>query len=117
MNIEIGKTYKKEVLVTKDNIASRFEEGIPDVFSTPDMIQEMESASYRLLKELLPEALTSVGTKVNISHEKAIPLGKKVQVIAKIIEVDRKRITFSVIATSDDLIVGQGTHERFIINK
>ncbi|MEG0254032.1 MAG: hotdog domain-containing protein [Vagococcus sp.] len=117
MTIEIGKTYKKHVLVTKDNIASRFEAGIPDVFSTPDMIQEMESASYRLLNELLPEELTSVGTKVNISHEKGLPLGSEVDITAEIIEVDRKRITFSVLATSGKLIVGRGTHERFIINK
>ena len=117
MTLDIGLFFEKIITVDNSNVASRFEEGLPDVFSTPDMIQEMESASYRLLKEILPENQTSVGTHVNISHNKSLRVGQVVHVKAVVIDIDRKKITFSVTATSDEDIVGRGTHSRFIIDK
>lgn len=117
MDIKIGTTYKKEVLVTEDNVASRFDKDLPSVFSTPDMIAEMEDACYQLLKKIIPSNLTSVGTHVNVSHEKGIVVGDKAQVEVEVNEIDRKRITFAVKVTFNDEMVGQGTHERFIIKK
>ena len=117
MTLDIGLSFEKEITVNETNIASRFEEGLPDVFSTPDMIQEMESASYRLLKGTLPENQTSVGTHVNVSHDKSLRVGQVVHVKAVVIDIDRKKVTFSVTATSDEDIVGRGTHSRFIIDK
>lgn len=117
MEIKIGQTFTKEVYVTRDNVASKFEADLPDVFSTPDMIAEMESASYHLIKNNIPEDLISVGTHVNVSHEKGIVIGDLAIITAEVIEVDRKKITFAVKAMHNDDIVGQGTHSRFIIKK
>lgn len=117
MTIDIGTNYKKDVIVTEKNVASRFDEDLPSVFSTPDMIAEMEDACYQLLKKVIPSDLTSVGTHVNVSHEKGIVIGDQAVVTAEVIEVDRKRITFAVKATFNGEIIGQGTHERFIIKK
>ena len=117
MDIKIGTIFTKEVYVTKDNVASKFEADLPSVFSTPDMIAEMESACYHLLKKIIPEDMTSVGTHVNVSHEKGIVIGDLAIITAEVIEVDRKRITFAVKATCNEDMVGQGTHERFIIAK
>ena len=117
MEIKIGEHFTKEVYVTKDNVASKFEDDLPDVFSTPDMIAEMESASYHLLKNILTDDLNSVGTHVNVSHEKGLVIGDLVTITAEVIEVDRRKITFRVEATSQGEMVGQGTHSRFIIKK
>ncbi|MBO0437097.1 thioesterase family protein [Vagococcus fluvialis] len=117
MDIKIGTRYEKDVLVTEKNVASKFDKDLPSVFSTPDMIAEMEDTCYQLLKKIIPTELTSVGTHVNVSHEKGIVIGDTTTVTAKVIEVDRKRITFAVKAMFNDEIVGQGTHERFIIKK
>ncbi len=117
MDIKIRTTYSKEVTVTKENVASRFDKDLPSVFSTPDMIAEMEDSCYQLLKKIIPNDLTSVGTHVNVSHEKGIVIGDITTISAEVIEIDRKRITFAVKATFNNEIVGQGTHERFIIKK
>lgn len=117
MEIKIGDNFTKEVYVTKDNVASKLEADLPDVFSTPDMIAEMESASYHLLKNIIANDLNSVGTHVNVSHEKGLVIGDKVTITSEVIEIDRRKITFAVKATSQGEIVGQGTHTRFIIKK
>lgn len=90
--------------------------GLVEVFATPAMIALMENTCYKSVMEFLPEGYGTVGTKVDIVHIKATAVGKKVSCKSELIEIDRKRLVFSVKAFDEDGEIGSGIHERFIIN-
>ncbi|MDW0209351.1 MAG: thioesterase family protein [Nitrososphaeraceae archaeon] len=89
-----------------------------NVFSTPSMIAEMEETCRLLLKEefLQDEDWDSVGTLVNIRHLKATPAGTEVKLKARVIDVKDKRVTFEVDAFDKIEKIGEGLHERTVIN-
>ena len=89
-----------------------------NVFSTPSMIAEMEETCRLLLKEefLQDEDWDSVGTLVNIRHLKATPVGTEVQLKARVIDVKDRRVTFEVDAVDKIEKIGEGLHERSVIN-
>lgn len=89
-----------------------------NVFSTPSMIAEMEETCRLLLKEefLQDEDWDSVGTLVNIRHLKATPVGAEVKLKARVIDVKDKRVTFEVDAVDKIEKIGEGLHERTVIN-
>ncbi|MGJ5815018.1 thioesterase family protein [Paludibaculum fermentans] len=86
------------------------------VLSTPHMIAYMEWASRNTIKHLLDENEDSVGTTVNIRHLGATPVGMSVTFTATVLEVVDRRIVFRVEARDEKELVGEGTHERFVIN-
>ena len=116
LNLSIGLKYKEEKIVKMEDTAKVFGSGAAEVFATPMMIGLMEAASMNSVKELLPEGYSTVGTMVNIKHVSATRVGKKVWAEAELIEIDRKRLVFKVTAYDEDKIIGEGIHERFIIN-
>ena len=89
-----------------------------NVFSTPSMIAEMEETCRLLLKEefLQDEDWDSVGTLVNIRHLKATPVGTEVRLKARVIDVKDRRVTFEVNAVDKIEKIGEGLHERTVIN-
>ena len=89
-----------------------------NVFSTPSMIAEMEETCRLLLKEefLQDEDWDSVGTLVNIRHLKATPVGTEVKLKARVIDVKDRRVTFEVDAVDNIEKIGEGLHERTVIN-
>ncbi|WP_144728777.1 thioesterase family protein [Candidatus Nitrosocosmicus arcticus] len=90
-----------------------------NVFSTPSMISEMEETCRLLLKEQflkVDSEWDSVGTVVNINHTAATPVGAEILLKAEVVGVDGRRVQFKV-STEDNLEqIGDGNHERFIIN-
>jgi predicted thioesterase len=113
----IDATKVREIKVNAGQTTSFLWEG-ENVFSTPSMISEMEETCRLLLKEefLQDNDWDSVGTLVNIRHLKATPVGTQVNLKAKVIKVEDKRITFEVEATDRLEKIGDGLHERAIIN-
>lgn len=87
-----------------------------EVLATPSMIAMMEKASSQLVAPFLAEGETTVGTLVNVNHLKASLVGELITVNSELIEIDRKRLVFKVAAYSGDTLIGEGNHERFIIN-
>ena len=89
-----------------------------NVFSTPSMIAEMEETCRLLLKEefLQDEDWDSVGTLVNIRHLKATPVGTEVKLKARVIDVKDRRVTFEVDAVDKIEKIGEGLHERTVVN-
>src|SRR5215475_9130632 len=116
-DIILGAAKERKVEVKSTQSTSFLWEG-ENVFSTPSMIAEMEETCRLLLKEqFMPEPENdSVGTVVNVKHLAATPVGAEVLLRAKIIEVVDRRITFQVEASDKIDKIGEGTHERFIIN-
>lgn len=117
MDIKVGTKGYKETLVKKENTAAALGSGAVEVFATPAMIALMETAALNSIAPLLDEGQTSVGTNISTSHLAASPLGMKVWATAEVIEVDRRRVLFSVKAFDEKEMIGEGTHERFIIQE
>jgi predicted thioesterase len=116
MSIEIGLKGSAEQVVTHELTAAAVGSGAQEVFATPAMIAMMEMASLSSLIPYLEPGQGSVGTRVSISHLSATPIGMTVRAESEIIEIDRKRIVFSVKAYDEAGLIGEGTHERFIID-
>ena len=116
-NIKVGLKYKEEKVVTMNDTAKVFGSGAAEVFATPMMIGLMEAASMNAVKDYLPEGYSTVGTMVSIRHMAATKVGKKVWAEAELVEIDRKRLTFKVEAYDEDKKIGEGSHERFIIDE
>jgi fluoroacetyl-CoA thioesterase len=117
LNLSIGLKYKEEKTVKMEDTAKIFGSGAAEVFATPMMIGLMEAASMNCVKDYLPEGHSTVGTLVNVKHISATRVGKKVWTEAELIEIDRRRLVFKVTAYDEDKQIGEGTHERFIIDE
>lgn len=115
--ITLNKKLRKEMIVTENDLATRWGSGKAKVYATPCMIAFMELTSTELIDLFLENDEITVGTMVNIKHIKATPIGKKVICESEIIEVSGKSITLNVICYVDDEVIGKGTHGRYIVNK
>ncbi len=115
--IELRASLCKECLVSEEMLASSVGSGIVDVYATPMMIALMENTAATLLSSFLEEGETSVGIRMDTTHDAATPLGMKVWAQAEIIAVDRKKVTFHIVAKDEKDVIGTATHERFIVNK
>lgn len=116
MELTVGLTHEVNQVVTLNLTASAFGSGLLDVFATPAMIAQMERTAVELCRLCLTEDKGTVGTHVNVSHVAATPVGMNVRSEAELIEIDRKRLVFTVKAFDEVGLIGEGTHERFIID-
>lgn len=114
LNLQLGVQGQAETMVTSLNTAEAMGSGTLEVFATPAMVALMEQAAVNALN--LPVGQSSVGTSMSIAHTAATPLGSKVSAIAKLVEIDRRRLVFTVEAHDEVGQIGIGKHERFIID-
>lgn len=115
-NITPGLKFKTENIVEHKDTAAAMGSGFVEVLSTPMMIANMEGTCAACVKDYLPEGFSTVGTHVNVSHKAAVNLGESYQTECELIEVDRKKLVFKVRTFKDEKTVGEGTHDRFIID-
>ncbi|HJT58847.1 MAG TPA: thioesterase family protein [Ktedonobacteraceae bacterium] len=116
MALEIGLTGEMTTTVAHENTAAFVGAGGVEVFATPMMIALMENASWHAVANHLDEGFVTVGTLVNVRHLAATPLGQQVRATAKLIEIDGRRLVFQVEAYDEQKKIGEGQHERFIVN-
>lgn len=115
MEVQVGLKGRAEAVVCEQNTAQTAGSGTLPVFATPCMTALMEQAAWTSLAPCLAEGESSVGTKLSITHESASPVGIKVWAESEVTEVDGKRVEFKVTAYDEKGLIGQGTHQRFII--
>ena len=113
--LEVGIKGQRETIVTKQNTAAGIGSGSLEVFSTPIMILLMEECCFMSVDKL-EEGFTTVGISVNVKHLSATPLGMKVEINSDLIKVDGRALTFKVEAYDEKGLIGEGIHERFIVN-
>ena len=109
-----GQTATATTVVTEKNTAKAVGSGNLDVFSTPMMIALMEQAACKCLN--LEPGQSSVGTQINVAHTAASPLGATITAAATITQVEGRKVSFTITAHDDKNQIGNGTHERFIID-
>lgn len=115
MEIPVGAKGRVDGIVTDQLTAAAVGSGSVEVFATPYMVAAMENAACEAIRPYYGEGENSVGTKLEITHDAATPVGMKYWAVAEVTEVDRRRIVLKVTAYDETGIIGSGTHERFII--
>lgn len=113
--LEIGLKGYAETAVSEDNTARARKSGTLSVFATPAMIELIEEAAWKSVAQELDEGCASVGTALNIKHLSATPVGMKVSCRTQLVEIDGRRLVFSVEVEDEAGKIGEGTHERFIV--
>lgn len=112
-----GLAGKAETTVNTSNTALKMRSGDMDVFATPAMVALMEEAAVNALALVIPAEMSTVGTLLNVAHSKASPIGEKITAEAILAEVDGRRLVFSVSAYDTKGVIGEGKHERFMVDR
>lgn len=107
----------KEVVVTKELTAQNVGSGLLPVYATPAMIALMENTAFESVAQYLEEGCGTVGTYLNVKHVAATPVGMKVTCETELVKVDGRALTFEVKTYDECGLIGEGTHERFIITE
>lgn len=115
-NMEIGMSYTASMVVGNNDTALAAGSGSLLVLATPRMIALMEEAAMKCVADSLSASDTTVGTLMNVSHVKASPMGADIRAVAELTAVDGRKLSFSVKAYQDETLIGEGTHERFVVN-
>lgn len=114
--IQTGLTCKKKITVTPEMTAAAMGSGALEVLATPSMIALMEGTAQEAVQNLLEDGQGTVGTRIDVRHLAATPVGMEVTCTAEVTEVDCRRIVFTVKAKDEKEVIGEGIHERFVID-
>ena len=115
MSLTVGSKGRAEALVTEDKTAAAVGSGLVPVFATPYMVALMENAAVNAVQAGLEAGQGTVGTRLEVTHDAATPVGMKVWAEAELTNLEGKKLTFTVRAFDEAGPIGGGTHERFII--
>ena len=114
--VPVGAKGSFTLVVAPAHLASNFKDAtLPPVLSTPVMIMIMENAALNALKPYLEPGESAVGTRIDVRHIAATPVGKRVTGEAQVTKVEGRRINFTVRAVDEEEEIGYGTHERALV--
>lgn len=105
-----------DLTVGEEHTAPSVGSGAIHVLGTPVMINLMEAAALAAAEHLLPEGHQSLGIHLDVTHVAATPVGMKVIATAEVTAVESNRIIFRVEAHDEADLIGEGTHERVVVN-
>ena len=114
--LEPGLKGSTEILVGTRDTAPHVGSGKIKDLATPVMVMMMEEAALNAVEGLLPEGHQTVGTRLDITHTAATPVGMRVRATAELVRVEGRKLTFRVAARDEKEAIGEGTHERIIVN-
>jgi fluoroacetyl-CoA thioesterase len=116
-DIPVGAKGTYSLKVMPAHLANQFKDiSLPPVFATPMMVTAMENAALNAVREYLDPGESCVGTVVNVRHLAATPVGQAVTAEATVTKVDGRRIEFTVTARDETEEIGNGTHERMVVD-
>ena len=109
-------TGTSELVVGEEHTAPSIGSGKVRVLATPVMINLIEAAALKAIEHLLPAGYQSLGTHLDVRHLAATPVGMKVRATADVTRVDGRTVTFKVSAADEKELIGDGSHERVVVN-
>ncbi len=115
-HIKPGMTGTAELVVGEEHTAPRVGSGKIRVLATPVMINLIEAAALKAAEHLLPAGHQSLGTLLSVKHYAATPVGMKIKATAEVTWVEGRTISFNVFAEDEKEPIGDGTHERVVVN-
>lgn len=116
LQLKPGMAGSHEVMVGPEHTAPHVGSGKIPVLATPVMVNLMEAAALAAVEAHLPAGHQSLGTRLEVSHVAATPVGMRVRAEAVLLRVDGRRLTFRVRAEDERELIGEGTHERVVVN-
>ena len=114
--LRAGTTFEKTMTVTEAVAARHLAGKGISVLSTPELVRFIEECALEGVLPFLQPNQNTVGTRVDVRHMAATPMGMKVTARCTLAEVDRRRLAFTVEVHDEVEKVGEGTHERFIVD-
>ena len=105
-----------ELVVAEEHTAPRVGSGRVHVLATPVMINVIEAAALAAIEHLLPEGYQSLGTRLDIRHFAATPVGMRVRAGVEVEKVEGRTVSFRVSVSDEKEPIGDGTHERMVVN-
>ena len=108
--------HTEKMTVTAADTAKVYGSGTLEVFATPAMAALMEKTAMNCVAPYLEAGSATVGTRLEIEHLAATPVGMEVRCECELTEIDRRRLVFAVAAYDEAGVIGKGVHERFIID-
>lgn len=115
--LKSGLSASSRVVVSAENTALKMGSGDMEVFATPSMVALMENAAMVAVAAALPEGSTTVGSEMNCSHIKPSKLGATITATAVLTAVEGRKLTFTVGASDEQGIIGEGVHIRFVVDR
>ena len=112
-----GLSAELDHIVTAADTASRWGSGLVPVFSTPSLVGLMESAAVLALEGHLQLGQTTVGTRIDVRHLAATPVGMKVRAKAELTAVEGRKLVFKIQAWDVVELIGEADHERFVVDE
>ena len=114
--LKAGLEGHAEIVVGDEHTAPRIGSGRVRVLATPVMINLMEAAALDACENLIPEGHQSLGTRLDVRHIAATPVGMRVRATAKLLSVDGRTLEFRVEAQDERDLIGDGAHTRLVVN-
>lgn len=111
-----GLRGRAELMVGEEHTAPRVGSGRVHVLATPVMINLFEAAALDAIERLLPAGRQSLGTVLNVRHVAATPVGMRVIASAEVTGIEGRTVRFRVEARDEKDLIGDGTHERVVVN-
>lgn len=116
MSVAVGTKGYQEEIVVPEKTAETVGSGLLPVYATPMMVALMELTASSSVQEQLEEGQGTVGSMLNVSHVSPTPIGMKVWAETEVTAVEGRKLTFAVKAYDERGLIGEGTHQRFIID-
>ncbi len=114
--LKVGMTFEKTITVTEDLTPRHLAGQGIRVLATPELVRLMEQAAQEGVGKLLPSSQNTVGMRVEVRHLAATPIGMRVTARCTLTEIDRRRLVFTAEMHDELDKVGEGMHERFIVD-
>jgi len=114
--LKVGLTFEKTITVTEDHAARHLTGKGTRVFSTPSMVRLIEECALEGVQPFLSPNQNTVGTRVDVKHLAATPVGMRITVRCTLLEIDRRRLLFQAEVHDELDKVGEGINERFIVD-
>lgn len=111
-----GLTGTAEIVVGTRDTAPHVGSGKIGVLATPIMVNLMEAAALQAVERFMPPGYQTVGTHLDVKHFAATPVGLRVVARAELVKVEGRTLTFQLRAEDEREPIGEGVHERLIIN-
>lgn len=116
LQLPTGLQGTAELVVGEHHTAPRVGSGRIHVLATPVMINLIEAAALAAVEQSLPEEHQSLGTHLDVTHVAATPVGMRVRATAEVVKVEGRTVYFQVRAEDERELIGEGTHERVVVN-
>ena len=116
LDLPAGLKGSAEMVVGEQHTAPRVGSGRIRVLATPVMINLIEAAALAAIEQSLPDEHQSLGTRLDISHVAATPVGMRVRATAEVVRVEGRTVHLKVSAHDERELIGEGNHERVVVN-